>query len=346
MKKVLLFFVCVIGLFSCGQKETQTKETLRPVKVTEAMSLSSVSKNYAGVVYADDEVNMAFKVAGQVVNIPVSTGEHIRKGQLLAELDSRDYKLEYDAAQSAYVTAKAQYERYSRLLEKEAVSKQDYEVAFTKFEQAKAQLDNCSNKLSYTRITAPFDATVAEKYVDTWERVNVGQSIIKLVNTDVFYVEFVLSDYSLNVLKEGHPTFWIRFNSLSDVYYKAKLRHYTDISTDGSGIPVTLWVDDPSFKDIVVKPGFSCDVKVDFAFNHVEDTDVAVPITAVFVNPENGEKSVWVVEGEDLSLRKVELGNPVGNECYAVKSGVKAGEKVVSAGAVTLQKGQKVKILQ
>lgn len=346
MKKLLLFFVCVVGLFSCGHKQTQTRETARPVKVTEAKSLSSVSKNYAGVVQADDEVNMAFKISGQVINIPVSTGERVRKGQLLAEMDVRDYQLEYDAAQSAYVTAKAQYERYSRLLEKEAVSKQDYEIAYTKYEQAKAQLDNCANKLSYAKISAPFDATVAEKFVDTWERVNVGQAIIKLVNTDVFYVEFVLSDYSLNELREGHPTFWIRFNSLSDVYYKAKLRQYTDISADGSGIPVTLWVDDPSFKDIVVKPGFSCDVKVDFAFDQEEDTGVAVPITAVFVNPENGEKSVWVVEGEELSLRTIELGSPVGNDCYAVKSGVKAGEKVVSAGAVTLQKGQKVNILQ
>ena len=71
----------------------------------------------------DDAVNLAFKVAGQVLDVPVSQGAGVKKGDLLAELDPRDIELQVAATRSAFEETRSQQQRMQRLLEHEAVSR-------------------------------------------------------------------------------------------------------------------------------------------------------------------------------------------------------------------------------
>lgn len=342
--KLVLTAACGLLLVSCGQKTDTPKEVVKPVKIAVAKSMSAVTKNYAGVVQSDQVTNLAFKVAGQIINLPVDAGDRVKKGDVIAEIDTRDFKLQYEVDRSAYVTAKAQYERFQRLLAKEAVSQQDYEVAETNYDKAKAALENSQNVLNDAQLLSPFDGTVERKLVENYQRVNVGETIIRLVNTGNLYVSFNMADYNLAVLKYGKPDFSVRFNSLNNIYYKARLREYTDISTDGSGIPVSLWIEDKTFKNVVIKPGFSCDVKVDFHFSDDKGA-VVLPISSVFVSEVTGTTSVWVVTNDTLELRKVSVAALNDKDQISVLDGVSVGEKVIAAGAVTLNAGQRVKII-
>lgn len=344
MKKPI-FVLCLLCCVACGKEQKQSSTPApRPIKVAEVVSLSTVTKNYAGIVESTQTTNLAFKVAGQITSLPVASGERIHKGDLIAQLDTRDFKLNRDARHSAYITAKAQYERLERLLEKEAVSKHDFEIAQTNYDQAKAELENSENQLSDTRLVAPFDGTIEACEVDNYQRVNVGQTIVRLVDTQELQVKFFLADYNLNALRKGKPSFWVRFASLTPTYYKAELKEYTDISTDGSGIPVKLRIADPNFNNLVVKPGFACDVRVDFSFDNAAE-QLFVPLTAVFEDRATGEQSVWVVKDGKLERRHITVQQAVGNNGVAVSSGVSQGEQVVVAGAVTLSQGQEVRII-
>lgn len=344
MKKLsLLLFVTLLAISCSSKKEEPVQEVIKPIKTAKAETKSLISKNYAGVVVSDQTTTLAFKVGGQVINKAVRTGDQVKAGQLLVELDTRDLDLQHEVNRSAYVTAKSQYERYKRLLEKGAVSQQDYEIAETNYDKARGALDNSENKLKDTKLYAPFAGTIENTFVSEYQEISIGEPILRLVNTEQFYVQFNLADYSLQALKKGKPEFFVKFGNISNRYYKASLREYTDISTDGTGIPITVWVDDPEFNN-VIKPGFSCDVKVDFYFED-NNGSIVVPITAVFVDFQTGKTCVMVVNNNIAKKREVVVRQLEGKDYAEITQGLEVGETVVTSGAVTLKDGQKVKVI-
>lgn len=76
----------LLALCGCGRRQP-APETVRPVKVVTASGAGVIDKDFAGMATPDDAVNLAFKLSGQVLDVPVSQGENVKKGALLAELD-------------------------------------------------------------------------------------------------------------------------------------------------------------------------------------------------------------------------------------------------------------------
>ena len=101
---------------ACSRK-TPAPAVVRPVKVATAAGAGLIDKDFAGMATPDDAVNLAFKVAGQVLDVPVSQGAGVKKGELLAELDPRDIELQVAATRSAFEETRSQQQRMQRLLE-------------------------------------------------------------------------------------------------------------------------------------------------------------------------------------------------------------------------------------
>ena len=89
MRRYLILSVILL-LVGCGSKEQQRLGEPRVVKCAIAAAVDSVRRDFAALSTADDAVNLAFKISGRVVDIPVAKGVVVRKGELLAELDRRD----------------------------------------------------------------------------------------------------------------------------------------------------------------------------------------------------------------------------------------------------------------
>ena len=112
MKKNFGFVLAAaILLAGCGQKKETTTTTARPVKTTIVESRSIIRKDFSGIVEAVEYVKLAFRVNGQIIQLPVIEGQKVKKGQLIAAIDPRDIALQYAATKSAYETASAQVER-------------------------------------------------------------------------------------------------------------------------------------------------------------------------------------------------------------------------------------------
>ena len=106
MKKKYGFMLAVAVLLAgCGQKKETSVITARPVKTTIVESRSIIRKDFSGIVEAVEYVKLAFRVSGQIINLPVIEGEKVKKGQLIAAIDPRDIALQYAATKSAYETA-------------------------------------------------------------------------------------------------------------------------------------------------------------------------------------------------------------------------------------------------
>ena len=130
MKNIYVIALAAILLEGCGQKKETTVPATRPVKTTIVESRSVIRKDFSGIVEAVEYVKLAFRVSGQIINLPVIEGEKVKKGQLIAAIDPRDIALQYAATKSAYETASAQVERNKRLLSRQAISVQEYELVF------------------------------------------------------------------------------------------------------------------------------------------------------------------------------------------------------------------------
>lgn len=173
----------LILLTACGQKKEDSVTTVRPVKTARVESRSEIRKDFSGIVEAVDYVKLAFRVSGQIINLPVVEGQRVKKGQLIAAIDPRDLALQYAADKSAYETAAAQVERNKRLLARQAISVQEYEISVSTFQQKKSAYELSSNNMRDTRLTAPFDGSIEKRLVENYQRVNSGEGIVQLVNT-------------------------------------------------------------------------------------------------------------------------------------------------------------------
>ena len=146
MKKEFGFVLAAaILLAGCGQKKETTTTTARPVKTTIVESRSIIRKDFSGIVEAVEYVKLAFRVNGQIIQLPVIEGQKVKKGQLIAAIDPRDIALQYAATKSAYETASAQVERNKRLLSRQAISVQEYEISLANFQKAKSEYELSAN---------------------------------------------------------------------------------------------------------------------------------------------------------------------------------------------------------
>lgn len=341
MRIVSLLLIALLA-GACARKQP-APAAVRPVKVATASGAGLIDKDFAGMATPDDAVNLAFKLAGQVLAVTVSQGESVRKGALLAELDPRDIELQVSATRSAFEEARSQQQRMQRLLAHEAVSRQEAEAAATRFAQARSTYENTLDLLKDTRLKAPFAGVIERKYVDNFERVQAGQAILRLVNPVTTTVQFTLPENALGLLRDSATRFSVAFDNYRGVRFPARLKDYVQTSSDASGFPVSLTLENPDSARYRISPGMSCTITMQ-SEDPAPDA-VSLPVSAIYA-PAAGGTYVWVVGHDDrVTRREVKLGELFGRDRVVVDSGVEAGERVVTAGVYQLREGEKVRIL-
>ncbi len=340
MKKLVVVAI-VCSLISCGANSVTLERRVPSVKSAIAHSNSYLLKDFVGLSTPDESVNLAFKVSGQVSSVPVFKGMEVFEGELLAELDSRDFELQLSADKSSYEQAKSRLDRVRRLLSHEAVSQQELETALSEFVRAESIYENSKDILLETQLRAPFKSLVERVYVDAYQRVQAGATIVRLVSPNSTTVEFTLPEVSLSALGDSTTLFEVRFNAYDGVVFDAQIKEYARTTSDTSGFPVSLTLTDS--KGYAIQSGMSCTITMMEAQSNT--SSVTIPLSAIFAPTEGGDY-VWVIDADNrVELAKVELGELVGRDRIVVNSGISAGSKVVIAGVYKLQAGEEVKVL-
>lgn len=345
--KFFIALVCVAAFVSCKTPEVK-EQGLRPVKVTKVIPLNVIEKTFSGVVSPDQFSDLAFKMSGPLIALNVEEGQRVRRGQAVAEIDPLDYRLDYEAKKASYLTAKSQLERAEKLIKKQAISHQDFETTQATYSNAKAAYENAGNLLEETKLVAPFDGFIQKKYVENYQKVQAGQGIVCLINPNKLLVKFTLPENNMKYLL-SRPDIFVEFENYKGELFKAKVKEYIEASPDGSGVPVSLYIDDSRFNlsDYRVATGFACQVVLNIRQEGFDNCSL-VPLTAVFANPAvPGEKCVFVYDEKTgkVSRRKVKESMIVERDQVIIEEGVNPGEVVVTAGTTRLVDGQQVKVL-
>ena len=114
MNAIKTFYVtalCGLLFYSCGTEEAP-QEIIRPVKTMEVSSVYDYQmKDFPAVTQETRESQMSFRVAGPLIKLPVDEGQRITRGQLIAQIDPRDFEVDLIAKEAKYEQTKATKER-------------------------------------------------------------------------------------------------------------------------------------------------------------------------------------------------------------------------------------------
>lgn len=142
---------------------------------------SSMLLHFPGKVVASEEVGLSFKVSGTIAKIYVDEGLKVCAGQLLALMDTTDYRIQLDATQAEYDQVKADAQRVISLYDQKVTTKQNYDKAVYGLKQIEAKYNNHKNQLAYCRLYAPVAGTIQAKNFEQGENVSAGMPVLTMV---------------------------------------------------------------------------------------------------------------------------------------------------------------------
>lgn len=344
MKNLVLFslFGMAVCFFACHTPKHDEVRKTPTVKIdTVRIYGNELFISFPGRIKAAEDVSLAFRVAGTLLKVPVNAGTRVKKGDLLAEIDPRDYQIQLSATEAEYKQIKAEAERVIELYRKKSVPENDYDKAVYGLQQITAKYEAHKNALKDTRLLAPFDGYVQKKLYDQDETVAVGMPVISMISANRFELEINIpvSDYlrqhqfrNYTAVLEIMPgkTFPL---DLIDIARKANANQLYTMRFRLSEIP----------SNINLAAGMTAEVTI----HYLPDENILyrLPLSAVF--EKEGKAYVWIYDivGKRVLARQIIPVEIQKDGQIVVSAGVKAGEIIVSAGVHSLAEGMQAEIL-
>jgi len=348
------FLGVALLIAACDPVPQVEEELLRPVRyLTIEDSVAGRSRTFSGTLKSTRESRLSFKVAGTITELPVQIGQRLAPGDLIARLDSDSFALQVEQAQASLVeaqagerNAQANYERTKGLYANDNASLNELDAGRATAEAAAAQvraamkaLEIARLNVSYTRLTAAEECSMASVDVEVNENVSSGQQIGAVSCGTTFEVELGVPESLIAFVDLTTPV-TISFGALDGRSFTGEV---TEVSSAGSAavFPVVVSVNE---RDASLRSGLAADVTLRFETSPLEDTFV-LPLAAIINDPDG--VYVYIAEPADVNgeatvaRRSVELGD-LTEDGVEVIAGLAPGDDVITAGVSVIRPGQRV----
>ncbi len=330
VKALLVVASASAWLAACEQPAPPAPQ-IRPVRaVTVEHRTVSEPLVFVGQIKAQEETSLAFRIDGKLIERPVTVGERILVGGLVARLDSQNEQ-DVEARQSELlkraITSRALYDQ----------ALQQLETAQAQVESAQARLQTTQSRVKYTELKADVSGIVTAKGAEPGEFVRAGQMIVRVARQDRIDAVFEAPS------RAGYR---IPFDPIVEI----ALIDNPSIKTSGRVREISPQAD-PVTRLFQVKiglenppPGFFLGVTVTGMVALDSPPVMTVPVSAII--EADGRPSVWVVDptANTVALRAVEIMR-YDPSAVIISKGLQDGEVVVTAGVNILYPGQKVRLL-
>lgn len=349
---VVFIFVAVVTVawakFSGGAgKDTEIK-LVRPVPTFLVKGTDNFKTlNFPGIVRAKNRVELAFSVPGLLNKLNATEGREVKAGEALAILDQRDYKNNLAAAKATLDEAKQNFLRTKKLKEQSVITQAELDKAKAGYEIAEAKFRMSEKDLEDTVLKAPFNGIVAKRYVENFEHIQAKQPIISLQDISVMEVvihvpENIIARGGVSSLKDVR----VSLEADSSQSFAGEICEYSveaDVMT--RTYDVVIAVKPP--KGLNIYPGMTASITVKTGIDDKSSVSsnsvIVVPVNAV-MGGSDGNSYVWVIpenEGHPQKV-KVDIGK-ISNEGIVIKSGLKPGVRVATAGIHSLSENMDVR---
>lgn len=349
MKRLSLMVLSGLILGACS-KEEPPPEPVRPVLYMEVKPQATENLGrFAGNIAARYESTLGFRVSGRIASRSVDVGSEVEKGQLLATLDPTDLQNQLRSSQgdlarveAQYINAQANARRQQELFDRGVGAQAALDVAVTdlkttqsSFNQAKAAVQQAQDQLSYSELRTDHPAVVTEWKAEAGQVVSAGQQVVTLARPDIKEAVIDLPAPLAEQLPQD-VVFKVASQLEPDINTTATLRELepqAEASTRTRRARLTLADTPDAFRlgtAISVTLSSAIAPRIELPANVLQEVD--------------GKTQVWIVDLQNQTVSPHPVSVLSRDDDTIVVSGVRGGERVVTAGVNSLKPGQKVKV--
>lgn len=306
---------------------TVTGMVATPEKFADNLQLS-------GSVEANEQVEIRSEITGVVEAINFKEGTQVAKGQVLLRVNDSELRAQLSKVGTAKQLASENERRAKLLLEKQAISQEEYDVASAGYKSAQAEAQLIAAQLKKATIRAPFSGTIGLRYVSEGTYVTPTTPIATLVNTKQLKITFsVPAKYANRIKLNSEISFTTSGSKAEHVAKIYAIEPQIDVATRTLKMRA---IADNTNGDLY--PGMFASVLLP-----LETVDDAILVPSEALIPIQNGKMIFVSEGGRAKQIKVETGSRTESSIRII-SGLKAGDTILTSGVMSLKDGVPVKV--
>ena len=344
---LLAAFLGCVGTASIAQDQSTTNTAVSKtitVPLTVAVSATNdVQRVFVGRLEPLRVVDLAFQISGQILELPVSAGEGLKKGELIARLDITDFELALARAQASFDLATSEFKRSAELANRGAGSEARLDTAKAQLAQSEVALREAERRLAQTRIEAPFDALVGRIFSEAYSNTTPAAPIVRLQDVSEMRVYISLPEEIAALARTRAEDFSITATFPAAPGYEAELI-LREFVTEADPVAQTHVVEFAiaGELDFRLLPGMTANVVARLEGSGGTGS-VVIPVSAIDTTSAP-EPRVWIFDESNGTVRPrtVRLGLPREN-AIVVLEGLAAGQRVVSGGWWKLTDGMNIR---
>jgi membrane fusion protein (multidrug efflux system) len=344
---VLLLLAALVGalgykkFLQIQQQIAQGSQIPPPISVTVATAKKEQWERQfkaIGNLVAFQGVDITTEVSGIITSINFDSGDDVKAGSLLVELDNRTEKANLKSARAQFEADNSQYKRLLKLKEKSYASGNDIDVQKSLVNISRAQISVAEVALAKKQIYAPFSGTLGIRQIDLGQYVAPGTNIVTLLSVDKLYLDFTLPEGNFkDLIVDQAIEFRVRAYP-QEIFSARVVTWNPELDASTRNISIRALINN---RKHLLAPGMFADMNVR---SKRKVAVLAVPETAIFYNI-YGE-AVYILERAEsadgkaepnyrLAARQVDV-TYRSKGVAGVTSGLDAGDIVVTAGQLKL----------
>ncbi|HEY1151276.1 MAG TPA: efflux RND transporter periplasmic adaptor subunit [Pseudoduganella sp.] len=348
------------ALSGCGEANSKDAPPAGPkaAPVTAAVLVEKAvieTQEFSGRLESIEQVQVRSRVAGYITQVNFQPGGKVKKGQVLFVIDPRPFKAEADRAEAAANAARAKADlarieltRAEKLLADKAIAQREYDERAAGLKEldanaraALAQWENAKLNLGYTNVIAPIDGRVSKAEITVGNLIDQSAVLTSVVSDDKIYASWDGDESTyLRVGAQAHSgkPVKVRIGLATETGFphEGKLE-FVDNKLDVKTGAVRMRAVLPNSDNLLV-PGLFAKVQLEGGSGESASTN-ALLVNERAIGTDQSRKFVFVVNAEGKAeYREVTLG-PTIDGLRIVRTGVKAGEKVVVNGLQRVKPG-------
>lgn len=346
--RILAMVGVIAALAACSEKKEEAAP-VRPVLWTTAAVQNNAATTFAGTIQPQLTTNLGFQALGLIVSREGQLGDRVVNGQKLASLDPVSAELAVKVAESSLISAQAAQtnavataRRQETLIQTNAISKADLDIAVQARDsaiasvlQAQANVDKAKEQLSYTELHATFDGVITAVSAEVGQTVSPGTPVFTVAQPDLRDAVLDIPD-SFDEAFHKDVQFVVAMQADPSVTARGKVREVApDADPTTRTRRIKIGLDNPP---VNMRLGTT----ITATMAGTASATIFLPATAIL--KKDGKTYVWLIDAAKkvVTMREVVLGAST-TRGVRLKSGLEAGQRIVTAGVHSLEEGQAIR---
>ncbi|MBI4721322.1 MAG: efflux RND transporter periplasmic adaptor subunit [Chitinivibrionia bacterium] len=319
-----------------GKKDKKDKKEPEPVPVeisTAAFRRISSFYHTTATLEREREVDIITKSSGDITKLFIEEGSKVASGQLLCQIEDEEQRISFEEARINMEKEEQEHRRIVTMHEQKLISDKEYSDVKYRCELAGNRYEAARLKYEYTKIRAPFNGVITQRFVDEGENVAAGMKLFQIADVSPLLVTMFLPENEIAAIHEGQAVYLSPDNDPGRTYPGKIVRCAPQVDDRTGTVKVTAEVESEGM------PGSFMRIKI---VTDTHDQCLSIPRRGLVADA--GDLFVYIAEADTVRKKAVSVGYQ--DESYAeVLSGLEPADSVVVVGQGALKTGSKIRIL-